>query len=205
MKILALSGKMGTGKSYISDRLHERGWYHLSISQYLKEDLLAAGFSEEMVYGKGLTARTLRQSFGAARREDTANYYVDRLLKWLKVYAMVQEEKQGESIRVVIDDVRYPNELAAIRQFAEDNEGVVLATVRIERPGLVRLPDAHHLHSSETALDHVQDWDLKVWFGEQALNELTQFAVSVDSYEWWANERDGSASAEGNAAQGGVG
>lgn len=194
MKILALSGKMKVGKSHIAERLAERGWYHLSFSKYLKDDLAMAGFSDEMVYGKSLTARILRQSFGAARRAEAPDHYVRLLIKWLEVYALVQDAKEGESVRVVVDDVRYPNELAALRKFAEENEGVVLRTVRIGRPGLTRLPDQHNLHESETALDHERDWDVVVQFPESGVNQLSEFAASVDSYDWWAHERDGSTS-----------
>jgi len=205
MKILALSGKMGVGKSYIAEKLEARGWHRQSFGKYLKDDLARAGFSDEMVYGKSLTARTLRQSFGAARRQDEGNYYARQVAKWLEVYALVQDSKDNESVRVVVEDVRYPNELEAIRKFAEEHSGVVLRTVRIERPGMVRLPDRHHLHESETALDHIRDWDVVVKFPEQSVASLSEFAASVDTYEWWSNERNGSSGSAGDADEERVG
>lgn len=61
-------------------------------------------------------------------------------------------EKRHRKSKWIITDVRFPNEVEAIK-----SRGGML--IKIERP---RLKLSKHEHSSETALDHYTDWDLVI-------------------------------------------
>lgn len=183
MKILAISGKMACGKSYIGKRLEEKGWTHLAFGDYVKAELIQ-NFSERTVWGKDPTARALRQAYGAARRQEEPDYWVNKFMTWLRLFML----RQREDARVVVDDVRYPNELEALRRFAEDNsEQVTLKTVRLERPGLDRrnMPGADHL--SEVALDDEKGWDMVVDLAEAGMDQHDQLARAFDDEDWWSN------------------
>lgn len=82
--------------------------------------------------------RRLLQEIGTVyRNEVNPNAWVDPVI-------IEAEEHRYEGVPVAITDVRFPNEVEAIRA----SGGLV---VRVERPGL--LEDAASLHISETALD----------------------------------------------------
>lgn len=92
-----------------------------------------------------VTARSILQWWGTEyRRAQDPDY-------WVKAWAREAMKWQGKGKTILVDDVRFPNELAKIRSLG----GMV---VRIVRPG----HEGVNNHESERALDGVDDWDAVV-------------------------------------------
>jgi hypothetical protein len=132
-KLIALVGTAGSGKSLVGKRLVERhGFAVLRIADPIKRMLSAGlGLTEEQLDGRskqlpipefgGHTPRHLMQTlgFGWGRREVHANL-------WVEVWRQNYRKMAGP---VVVDDVRFTNEAAVVRELG----GVVW---RITRPGV---------------------------------------------------------------------
>jgi hypothetical protein len=93
----------------------------------------------------GLTAVTVRrilQWWGTEyRRAQDPDY-------WTKAWGHKVSQLDLQKTLVLVDDVRFMNELNVIREFG----GLI---VKIERPGF----DGANNHSSETSLDDYRQWD----------------------------------------------
>ena len=89
-----------------------------------------------------VTVRRILQWWGTEyRRTEDADY-------WTKAWSRKVEELDLEQVHVLIDDVRFMNELNAIK----GHGGLI---IKIERPGF----DGANNHASETSLDDYADWD----------------------------------------------
>lgn len=89
-----------------------------------------------------VTPRLLLQWWGTEyRRAQDPDY-------WTKVWGRKVEGLDPERLNLLVDDVRFSNELKVIRE-----HGGLL--VKIERPGF----NGANNHSSENSLDHVRGWD----------------------------------------------
>lgn len=98
-----------------------------------------------------LTFRQILQLFGTEyRRRQDPDYWVKRL-----------EEKLKGHERVVIDDVRFPNEVEMIHRLGG-------RVIRIDRPG-----PAESTHASEIELDSFDGWD-DVIVNDGTLRELDE-------------------------------
>lgn len=135
---MGLSGKIKSGKTYVSQYLHRTyGFVPLSFATYLKEDLIRLGFPERDVrVTKPPRMRDLLQAYGSARRTYDEDYWLNKLRNSISMC------KPGTVF--VVDDVRYKNEA----QFVMDN-GVL---IRLQRPDLPPI-STHH---SETDLDRYE-------------------------------------------------
>lgn len=163
MILVGLSGKIGTGKTVAANRLVGLGYRRRAYGDALKEEVAAAcGIPLEQCYtaeGKALvlevpfalreflpspaTLREVLQCWGTEhRRKQDPDYWVQALRSWLG-----RQEPGG---RVVVDDVRFPNEAELIHEF----EGLL---VRLE-PFEGWLAGLHGAHVSETALDDYLRW-----------------------------------------------
>ena len=105
--------------------------------------------------------RTLLQWRGESRRKEDPNYWVKRLFQRL---AVLQPDI------AVITDLRYPNEVTAVKAAG----GYVGKIVRVG-PSDVEV----HEHESETALDWYDGWDFTI--EASTLAELKNTAVAVFS------------------------
>jgi len=103
---------------------------------------------QEIQDRSGLTAVTVRrilQWWGTEyRRAQDPDY-------WTKAWGRKISEYDVEQIHVLVDDVRFMNELNVIKEHG----GLI---VKIERPGF----DGANNHASETSLDDYADWDGKI-------------------------------------------
>jgi hypothetical protein len=89
-----------------------------------------------------VTVRRLLQWWGTEyRRAEDPDY-------WTRAWSRKISQLDLERINVIVDDVRFMNELNAI----ESHDGLV---VKIERPGF----DGANKHASETSLDDYRAWD----------------------------------------------
>ena len=148
MKIIALSGKMHSGKSYISDRLVSKFDYrHVSFAEPLKADIASLGFSREAIAQKPPWMRALMVAYGQARRAEDQRHWVKKVIKDLDASYLFSPD-----MNIVIDDMRFVNEALALVEFSVD-AGVELRLVRLERLNYDRtgIPGAND--DSERALD----------------------------------------------------
>ena len=109
-----------------------------------------------------VTVRRILQWWGTEYRRDQDPDY------WTKAWGRKIEQFDLENIHVLIDDVRFMNELDAIKEHG----GLI---VKIERPGF----DGANNHASETALDEYNDWD-KVLLNDGTLDEFKMKVEQLD-------------------------
>jgi hypothetical protein len=89
-----------------------------------------------------VTVRRILQWWGTEyRRSQDPDY-------WTKAWGRKITQYDVDKTLVLVDDVRFMNELSVIREHG----GLI---VKIERPGF----DGANNHSSETSLDEYHDWD----------------------------------------------
>lgn len=158
MNVIAFTGRKGSGKDTAAALFEGIGYERYAFADPLKATVGALfGLSHEQLHGAlketpaepwGYTPRELLQVFGTEivreglsthlPRIDGTSFWVDRFRHW---YA-----RERRSQYVVVTDVRFPNEAAAIKEMG----GTV---IRIERPGLVA--NGFSDHASETAIDAV--------------------------------------------------
>lgn len=164
MKIIGFSGKMGTGKTTCANYVLAmvRGAVKLSFADALREEvsaLLSVPIEEvrsphfkAAVYPIGnrdMTGREILQWWGTEiRRAADADY-------WLKRMQVKLHSQAWDCPLVVIDDVRFSDEMKFIHQFGG-------YAIRLEPyPGWQAGPNAEH--PSEMALDDYGPWDLHCW------------------------------------------
>lgn len=101
-----------------------------------------------------VTVRRILQWWGTEyRRSQDPDY-------WTKAWGRKIEQLDLEQMHVLIDDVRFMNELRVIKQHG----GLI---VKIERPGF----DGANNHASETSLDEYHGWD-EVLLNDGSLEEF---------------------------------
>jgi len=164
--LIALSGKMYSGKSTVADFLIRNHKFHrLSFAGALKEDIMEMGFSAQDVLNKPPWMRELLQAYGKARRAADPGYWVKRLRVKL-------DDPEFTADRVVIDDMRFPNEA----QFLA-GRGAYL--VRLQRLGFERGELPGWDDESETALDGWANWSRIIAAASNDLPLLNQGATEL--------------------------
>lgn len=156
-RILGISGKVGAGKSSVARML--ANWSNgkaevigiTSFAEPIKticHDVLGLSFAQcwgthqdkETMTPYGKSARRMMQDIGMLFRE---KFGEDVFAK-----ATIRQARRMPCLLVIIDDVRFPNEIAAIRRAG----GKVIRLLRHE-------PTTGARHESETALDDYHGWD----------------------------------------------
>lgn len=188
MFIVGISGKIGTGKSELARLASEylgKGWGRRSFADALKLEV-AGTFNIPLkdcydVNSKNrpvitshaltmfnppkalMTVREIMQWWGTdVRRAQNPAVWVHAMAKWV-------DDNMYNYKGVIIDDVRFPDEFGLVK-------GMGGVAVRLNPyPGQW---DRQHVgrHVSETALDHVSEWDLifSPKFGELASGYVEQ-------------------------------
>ncbi len=179
--IIGLSGKARAGKDTLFAYLSYRGFVRASYAEELKKRVRRDfQLTMEHTDGKlkevpsdrlgGFSPRELMIDYGNMFRKYNSNYWVDSLMASLKT--------QPPEAKVVITDVRYPNEAAAIKAA----KGIL---IRIERHSSrdAMINEKTKLSISETALDQYVGWDI-VLQGEknETPQDLEKFADEVMGY-----------------------
>lgn len=145
----AYAGKSSSAKYFIN----KYNFTQLAFASALKENIgkNIFGLSDEQLYGTkkeevderwGLSARQILQQSGNEMRKIHNEIWVKTLINTAK--------QQGNAANIVVDDVRYPNEINAIK----DAGGVVIKVVRPEHK---QLGASESKHESETALNGLED------------------------------------------------
>lgn len=137
---VAILGRAGAGKTTLADALVLAGVCDMraSFAAELKQDLGALGVEKGQPY-----ARDMMIAYGQNRRALDPDYWINRLA------ARLHDDFDG----LAIDDVRFPNEVAFLR-----DRGFLV--VRVFAAGNIRMDRGIPLgfvvteDASETALDH---------------------------------------------------
>ena len=189
--VIGLGHKIRTGKDTAAKALvRELGFTQASFANALKQEIIDTiprtllAYAEEHFSGEEYDSRdradqindliytnrtpvtrALLQEWGTElRRSEDEDYWVKKLEK------QIIAGDYGN--RVVITDMRFPNEAAMVRRLRGK-------TVRIDRPGMPQLN-----HPSETSLDDYQGWDACI------INAGTQEAFEdtvIEMVQEWLN------------------
>ena len=146
MIVLGFAGPARVGKTHVTNALREvaiqQGWdvQVIPFAQPLKDEAQANGFGKD---DNPEEYRRFCQEEGAARRAEDSNYWLN---KWYDCIndARTAERDSDRPLLVIADDVRYDNELGAIRKHGGQ---VIFLT-----PGERELPEASaswRTHESE--------------------------------------------------------
>jgi hypothetical protein len=190
LKVIGLSGKMGSGKSTVASQLMGLipGSVVLSFAGPLKREAASVyGFPEALAYsesgkkslvalspegekimGRGMaTVREILQAHGTMRRAEDPEYWDKQMTRALDIL-----EGNGVPL-VVVDDVRFPSEVATLA-----HRGARL--YRIEPyPGWI--PSETAQHASETALDDFPFWDSE-FCPEHGIGHLEAISAIIAGY-----------------------
>lgn len=184
-KIIALSGKMGTGKTAVAEwlaaalpaarRLSFGDLVKWEVSQmfcfplhwcYRAKEALIQPTPETRSKGltETMTVREIMQWYGTeVVRAVDPNYWID---------GMRHTTNCLRANYIIIDDVRFPNEA----EFVHDQGGLL---VRLYPYTGYREPADGTLHESETALDEFTQWDIVY---RPAFGEAEAVAASILAY-----------------------
>lgn len=135
--IIALAGRKHSGKSMVAQYLETKGYHRASFAAPVKSMLRALGVPFDSLHGTdaqkneiipifGKSGRHMMQSLGTEWGRELVGQDI-----WVK--AFFSEERQYP---VAFEDVRFPNEIDAIRQ----HKGIIIG---INRPDPDRPPDSH--------------------------------------------------------------
>jgi hypothetical protein len=149
MRIIALSGKAGTGKDYLHEHyLQPRGFQRVALADHFKLWIVGQGLAtyEEVFFTKPPHVRELLQQEGTKRGRDVygEDIWCNTLAAWLRHW----ERTWGMS-SFAVTDVRFPNEVRYIQSLG----GKVIRLVAPVRAAASTLSREAKQHISETALD----------------------------------------------------
>ena len=128
MRVIGFTGQARCGKSYLSDRLAKAAFdagqrpYLVSFAGALKRASAEAGFPKDT---KPTEYRDFCQSHGAEMRAKDPDYWVNKTIDEIRELAelenkLVNEDNKHWEVVVIIDDVRYQNEIDTILRMGGD-------------------------------------------------------------------------------------
>lgn len=143
MELIGLTGYKQSGKDTYADVLiNEGGFVRLAFADALKKDVADyCGVTMEQVNEEKAALRRVLQLHGVAMRQEDPGHWVDIVEKEIKL------EQNIWDARIVITDVRFPDEAEMIRTF----EGRIFRMRRADQPEVTE--DAHE---SETNVDLIE-------------------------------------------------
>lgn len=162
IKVYALSGKARHGKSTVANAAekmlqtrHGHGRVHrLPFAKALKDDIRDMGFAEEYIRDKPLWMRELMQKYGQARRAVDEFHWLNKVTSRIQALA---GGLFGHNEYVLVDDVRFLNEVSGLRSLAAHSpDDIQVTVIRVNR---IEYSDDTPQDVSETQLDDFQDWN----------------------------------------------
>jgi len=184
MKVIGVSGKMHSGKTYVTDRLIDRDLgRRLSFAGPLKRDILNMGFTQKDIDEKPPWMRKLMQVYGQAKRAVDPDHWVNQLM--LDIAEKYRTEQLptlfGSAERVIfIDDIRFENEADAIINLRD--QGIASRLIRMERKDYDRDDIIGSDDLSEMALDYYPDFDMTYHVPSGDLQGLVSVATSLEDW-----------------------
>jgi dephospho-CoA kinase len=162
---VAFFGPMASGKTFLAKHLvDDYGFTKLAFADKLKQ------VAKELfhVEGKDGKAREIYQQLGEGLRRIDDNVWVNAILDKIDTLATLY----GEDVPIVIDDVRYKNELTALRA-----KGFVL--IKVTTSEIIRLQRVFSLYPNTTrqALNHVSETDLLHDKGDHSVDSRDYKAI----------------------------
>jgi hypothetical protein len=150
--VIGILGKAFAGKTTLAKQLEARGWKRVRFGGPVKEMLKVLGLTDAQVDGDekevpleilgGQTSRHAQRSLGTDWGRDTIHPDL-----WANVWLATVKKHLAAGHNVVCDDVRFPNELQAVR--------ILGATVvRVRRPNGPKSKFPNHI--SETLMGRVK-------------------------------------------------
>lgn len=146
--LIGLCGLAGSGKSTVARTLTGAfDFNRLAFADPLKGMLASVGFTPEQLYGSekevmipdlGVTPRFAMQTLGTGWGRDTINPDI-----WVNLWTRKARDLLAAGAHIVADDVRFPNEVAAIRALGGE-------IWRVERPGVSAMDHVSEKHALET-------------------------------------------------------
>ena len=125
MKVIAISGDgTGAGKTFLARKLAAYPHLVISLADCIRHDLThyypdydwynkSQDYKDKVIVaGTGKTVREMMLSYGAEKREQDPNYWVNSLI--CHINDLYDCEDMGQ-FTVTIDDIRYLNELEKLR------------------------------------------------------------------------------------------
>lgn len=160
LTVIGIGHKKGAGKDTVANRLVDNhGFIKLSFADPLKDSCrIIFHFTEEQLYGSqkevidkhwGKSPREILQLFGTEALRDSIDQDV-----WIKSLQIKIEKlalaNPNKHLKIVIPDVRFPNEAKAIKKM---NNGYLWKVNRKINE------NKFSTHLSEIALDDFTEWD----------------------------------------------
>ena len=164
MVLIGLLARKRSGKDTVADHLVKHYSFNkLSLADPLKEAIsILFGFSDEQLYGDlketvdptwNVSPRLVLQWFGTEVFRRNINTIIPTIQDnfWVESFKVKYNAliKSDPNKRIVVADVRFPNEIRAIHELG----GVV---IKIERPDIL---DGDS-HESEKNIDLINDYDV---------------------------------------------
>lgn len=164
MQLIAFVGQAESGKTLACNMLtrmfYEAGFFpkNLSFAGPLKREVAAAnGYQDWALFKKEHPDlyRSQCQAIGAAKRQESQDYWVDR---WESDLTAFVRDEHYSPVVILVDDVRYPNEIDRVIKLGGQ-------VVYIDAGDRLPNPDApYRTHESETmARDLAGEWKNRVY------------------------------------------
>lgn len=152
MQIVALSGKIGSGKSFVADYLvREHGFKKFSYAARLKEDIMSMGFSMTDIIDKPEWMRLLLQAYGKAWRAKDPDHWANIVMDQIDWRVRGGDLFDDDVGKIVIDDMRFRNEAELLRsKYLDPN----VCLLRLALPDDQETKGSFMQDESERDLDH---------------------------------------------------
>lgn len=157
MKLIGLTGSIGSGKSTVASYLVKKGYVEETFSSPLKKIAVDFGFEENEVYGTqedkmrinktwGVSGREFLQKFGTEVCRNTLPEFIPSMEDvWIK---LMESKIKSKIKNTVVSDVRFRNEYELIKKHG----GVI---IHISRDACLQSVSSHASEKEVLPHDYV--------------------------------------------------